>query len=369
MRRLLSEFLLLVILFLLLLRTNIQVFAQSVNPSVSPSPSPACDKSFWEGAGDTIKNLVGGLFGISAEMSEVNKASLPYGSLTDRQNPFCEKEADVVTKASKSYEIGRATKFGEPVAAKSSFLEEIAKKITGVFESGNKEAEDFLKQALPVEAGNQVIARLNSEEDKEAVAQNQDLRVLGTKATKDKAMIVSLPMLQCASLPYGVGDCAGSGSPVGTPTVSPPTVSPSPGGGGSVGTCSYGSGDCSVENLKGYFGGDENKAKKASQICQAESASNSLALNDGCLKGKSCDYSVGLFQINMLAQCKDAFRYECDREQMRYECTILNQTKLDECVRYYEDAANNIKKAAEMSGGGTNWSDDWGKAAKQCGIE
>ncbi len=130
------------------------------------------------------------------------------------------------------------------------------------------------------------------------------------------------------------------------------------------GVCSGGSNFCAVSSLKQYFGNDETKALKASIICKRESGGNPAALNKGCLTGVSADYSVGLFQINMLVQCPGAFsNYTINPPT----CAVANQAKLDACVAKYSDPIENTKKMAEMSAGGTNWK-PWYTPADTCGI-
>ncbi len=167
-----------------------------------------------------------------------------------------------------------------------------------------------------------------------------------------------------------------------------PSSSPlTPGGGGSsptttppnpqIGTCPVGSGPCSVDNLRKYFP-DETAVKNASMICQRESGSNPFALNNRCLrgdpndkeedtkrKGATADYSVGLFQINLLpsTRCPGAFK---DYGLKPPWCEISDQAKLNTCEIGLKDSDNNINKAVAISGSGNNWS-AW-SAARVCGI-
>jgi hypothetical protein len=128
------------------------------------------------------------------------------------------------------------------------------------------------------------------------------------------------------------------------------------------GVCSEGTGFCSVQYLSSFFP-DQSKARQASIICQRESGGYPAAINNGCLSGKSADYSVGLFQINMLAHCPGAFsNYTLNPPS----CTVADQNILNACVSKYSDPIENIKKAVELSSGGTYWV-PW-SAAKACGI-
>ncbi len=128
-------------------------------------------------------------------------------------------------------------------------------------------------------------------------------------------------------------------------------VTPPSGGVKSGNACTEpyeGTGYCSVEYLKQFFG---DNAIKASLICQAESGSNPFAKNETC---STNDYSVGLFQINLIAHCPGAFSGQfCSR-------TVINETKKNECERKYKDnPEENIKYAAGLSKNGADWT-QWG---------
>ncbi|MCA9369164.1 hypothetical protein KC721_02615, partial [Candidatus Woesebacteria bacterium] len=111
-----------------------------------------------------------------------------------------------------------------------------------------------------------------------------------------------------------------------------------------------GTGYCAPEYLAPFFAeeGFENpelEAEKASRICQRESGSSPYAFNSNCLTGRSVDYSVGLFQINMLPRCPGSFRdahgvpdtdpdynpFARDENGLQI-CTITNQLRLNECA-------------------------------------
>ena len=140
--------------------------------------------------------------------------------------------------------------------------------------------------------------------------------------------------------------------------------------GHTVGTCQTGFGPCSVENLLPYFGNDLTKATNASMVCHLESGGNSNALNNRCLTSyppgsRTYDYSVGLFQINLLAHCAgDAF--DSGWGPPPY-CTILDQAKVNSCKIKYSDPDENIRYAVQLSRNGTTWT-PWKAAAILCGL-
>lgn len=118
-----------------------------------------------------------------------------------------------------------------------------------------------------------------------------------------------------------------------------------PVGGSSGNACTEpyeGTGYCSVEYLATYFGGDESKALIASIICQKESGSNPFNHNYVCP-----DYSIGLFQINLVAHCPGAYA--------NLSCTqLIDVNKRNTCEAQLEDPIANIQKMLDLSGG-TYW--------------
>jgi len=140
--------------------------------------------------------------------------------------------------------------------------------------------------------------------------------------------------------------------------------------GHTVGTCQTGFGPCSVENLLPYFGNDLTKATNASMVCHLESGGNSNALNNRCLTdyppgSRTYDYSVGLFQINLLAHCAGN-AFDSGWGPPPY-CTILDQAKVNSCKIKYSDPDENIRYAVQLSQNGTIWT-PWKTAAKLCGL-
>jgi hypothetical protein len=158
------------------------------------------------------------------------------------------------------------------------------------------------------------------------------------------------------------------------------------------GSCEPGTGYCSPTALQPYFG---QQANNASQVCNKESGSYEGAFNGGCETCRTLDWSVGLFQINMLAHpglylfnhpdyrsfltddsdslrnaltsagfsssttCVDAFTYSGSC------CTVLNRRLANVCKQWFLDPIHNIKYAAALqkSSGWSPWS-----GARACGI-
>lgn len=138
-------------------------------------------------------------------------------------------------------------------------------------------------------------------------------------------------------------------------------------------------GICAVDNLVKYFSDDSSrggpsardKAIKASVICSRESGcgasnkkgSDGIILNSGCLTNRSCDYSVGPFQMNLLGRCPNGISYNCKQTPM---CKILNPESLANCRIDYGQGENAIKKMVNLSLNGNRWS-PWA-GAKACNV-
>ena len=130
------------------------------------------------------------------------------------------------------------------------------------------------------------------------------------------------------------------------------------GGGGGTAKCSVGIDLCSPDYLRPYFG---DQAEKASIVCNAESSGNPNALNPNC---QTNDYSVGLFQINLVAHCPGAYgpgrwgSQSCDN--------LLSKSRRDQCeAQWRGNPVENIRKVVEIYRSQT-WA-GWG-AARACGV-
>ncbi len=167
----------------------------------------------------------------------------------------------------------------------------------------------------------------------------------------------------------GAGEAAGLPSDQAGQQSTPITSNP-------TAKCSAGVGLCSPENLS-IFG---NSSTAASVVCAGESAGNSIAVNDHCLLPYSdplgsLDYSVGLFQINLLAQCADAFSWidpdpgnKIAPPGHSARCEISNPERLNSCKAKLLDKDANIRLALDIfNTRGGLFSKDWG-AALACGI-
>lgn len=155
-----------------------------------------------------------------------------------------------------------------------------------------------------------------------------------------------LQCIQKVLRPQGFGgDCTSAGNPFPYPNPSPP-----PG----AGRCQLGTYLCSPEYLENWW--DGCRARQASIICNRESGGNPSAINDSCLSGGTLDYSIGLFQINLLAHCDGAFEYGKGPPPW---CTIIDPEKVEECKEKFYNPDENAQYAFQLSNGGENWN-PWG---------
>ncbi|MBI4099628.1 hypothetical protein HY440_01330 [Candidatus Microgenomates bacterium] len=149
---------------------------------------------------------------------------------------------------------------------------------------------------------------------------------------------------------------------------------------------------CAVTKLLPYFKNDPVAAKKASQICQAESGAKVNGTpNDSCNRPKNPgtnEYSVGLFQINLFVHDKDLVqRNLCPAGMFTYQyntpggtACVRDDAKLAQCRENMTSQDGfpacdlgggqtdcNIETAARYSNYGQNWG-PW-STAPICGIK
>lgn len=124
---------------------------------------------------------------------------------------------------------------------------------------------------------------------------------------------------------------------------------------------------CSWEYLaQSRFFGNESDAKIASRICHRESRGDPGNDNYQCP-----DYSIGLFQINLLWHYIDhptEGRIYCYKGFVAPGvCSVVDQSILDKCTEYLRNPINNIKKAVELKNSPQSWN-HWSayKADPQC---
>lgn len=127
------------------------------------------------------------------------------------------------------------------------------------------------------------------------------------------------------------------------------------------------SGYCSPSFLAQYFGGDVQKANVAACICRWESGGNPGSENLNCIKnGKSADYSIGLFQINLVAHCPAPSVRMISSWGPPWFCSIQNQSAVNACTTQYLDPIQNIQKMLAISSNGTAWEPGWTAERGKC---
>lgn len=183
-----------------------------------------------------------------------------------------------------------------------------------------------------------------------------------------------------------LGRCGGSASGIGN-------VPSGPWGNPSDPRCQpLDSGPCSVENLKASLKARaptlselelDTRATKASIICNKESGGNADTVNDKCVSGESVDYSIGLYQINLLPagrcpgnESTDLFsdaagnpQTSADFDAFNLPCTVLDQPAVDACTSHYQNAETNIEWMWNASSNGQTFYPTWSAAFPQyCNI-
>jgi len=137
---------------------------------------------------------------------------------------------------------------------------------------------------------------------------------------------------------------------------------------------------CSVSKLAPAWG---SLVDGAAQVCLRESGGDTAAVNEGCLVGRSAEYSVGLFQFNMLytpselaargINCGDAFG-GWDGTTIDHTCYLKDLNIFEKCRNYLLDPNNSIKIAKQKydswqsAYGGTEGWHPWSAARCNPGL-
>ena len=105
-----------------------------------------------------------------------------------------------------------------------------------------------------------------------------------------------------------------------------------------------------------------------------ESGGNPDVSNKLCLVGKSYDFSIGLFQINLIAHCRHEFTSvssadkSCELDKSYIVGTDPeNGEPITQCEERYKNPIENINKAYGLSSSGTNCT-PWQTASGRCGF-
>ena len=232
--------------------------------------------------------------------------------------------------------------------------------------AAEKEALKYANIQLPRGVAEQVLSQRN-QTDSNNLAQVNNNQILGSHIKSGDPLIESVKLRLCSNLPLSA--CKGQIDP--TITQTPGLPPPPPGGVCDDANCPLGTGYCSVANLAQpqYFG-DKIIAEQASRICQAESRSDPMAINLGCLKTapslRTQEYSVGLFQISLwwddpVNRCPGALI----NKVVGPPISCSKGPKFDECTNEFHGGDRNIRSAIGISGRGANWG-PW--STKTCAI-
>lgn len=335
--------------------------------------------SFWSW-------LVGGISQshVDSDLEKINNAALPYGirispatgpseTANQTQNEtvtptgnvqgITTQNSDPAYNAARQYQVAAGIRLPKTESSPQSGILDIFFSIFADIQKllgfGNDQAQKFEFSNLPQQATGQLTGR--NTYGANSLAQNPN--TLGAASDNSQAMLDALPMTRCSELPYGNNLCDSliaqaqitpfdSPTPTGVQTGSEPTVTPGDNGQpADIQTDCHASGYCTRQCMI-HFWPDPKNADIAAYICNRESGGNPFALNSGCLSGTSVDYSIGLFQINLLAHCAAAGPHYTWHPP---SCTFDNETARAQCEADLKDPFQNIAKAVSLSGGGSDW--------------
>lgn len=145
---------------------------------------------------------------------------------------------------------------------------------------------------------------------------------------------------------------------------------------------------CSPSDLESFCL-DSTGTTYASWVCELESGGSPASINNNCTIGRTYDFSIGLFQINLLAgHCPlatlDQMFSQYDRDSSsctirpgNQDCSIYNvfanvdmdscTQELVNCIEHFLNPNNNRYKMSDLSNNCTSWS-PWSYAKNQCGL-
>lgn len=123
------------------------------------------------------------------------------------------------------------------------------------------------------------------------------------------------------------------------------------------------SGYCSAQYMGKYFG---SQATTAACVCKYESGGDPLVKNTHCTQssGYTYDYSIGLFEINLLAHNPECFTPR--PVPVGQICTIGSQSCLNQWTTYYQNADNNTQKALALYNATGGFSGPWAAEKGKC---
>lgn len=376
-----------ILIIILLYYLPVSIFAQSVSATLTP----VADKSSFT---DSLKNFLDSISrglisqNVTKELGDFNYSSIPprvtiipvsatiSGTLQFQSQgqflPQANSAPDVseIGKAVGGYNLGSSVKTPVNKNTSDANLSNSLKNIFG----GILDAIGFVEQG-----GGEIATKFAGT----YLPANSKLK----SDVKGTELITSLGTAQCANLPVNT-QCLAQNTlgkvdditPYVTPTISIQVSSyPTP---ATFGDCApipdgftgskyyydYSTGNCAIM-LVGYcsegcmtqYFGEKTKAQKASQICQRESGGNPFAKNKSCLYGSSVDFSIGLFQINLLAHCAHEF---IEWGWIPPHCTLNSRfivgtddkgMPMTACEQDYYNVDKNINKAFALSYSGTYW--------------
>lgn len=374
------------------------------------SSGKRCAEKGWLDSVGSLFTWVSTLFSsdVPKDIKNINAAGLPPTSGTDPDEE-CDDEDLSAALTAHRYNSKAAQIIPTVVPEKAaSWWSSLG--FGDIFSRGGDASQTWVESGRPPGTGEPAAyrGRLSSSD---AVSAKSDTNVLGWFdwfSSKEERMQQgvcekrkeSLPPELCCDKEGRLFFCGSGDRQPQLPTPTPGTSDGSTTSGGYVGACLYldeqdpdpaqasvaTANLCSYQKLLPYFGNDVVRAKNASQICLAESGGNEINNNLSCLpeNGGGTDYSIGLFQINLLWHCSsdllEKFSTEgysgpkfSARDVVQFAgssptnpCHVKDWDKLRACQRAMENPANNVRKAASMSGGGTNWN-AW-STAKKCGL-
>lgn len=171
---------------------------------------------------------------LDATLEKINKSSLPLGvkitpilaspSIAVKNGVKADTDTKPVYNSASQYTIATSLRVPTPAPSNlDNFFSNLFKGASDFFANligfGNKKATQFAGTTLPQEAVNKNLTDAETIADRPLTQADNTTQVLGITSLENSvpdstAMKKALPLLQCANLPYGVGDCAKTKNPI-----------------------------------------------------------------------------------------------------------------------------------------------------------
>lgn len=209
---------------------HICIFVFSSVSAQEPTPT-AFPNSITKDKSNPLEDFINSLLGnkIPATLEQINKASLPYAvgqgvqpvvqpteektgqSQTDSFRPQETRQSNntPLYDAASQYTVASSVRTPETTSIDvGDFFKNLIKDLAdliGIRNVGNQQAEKMINSQVPGSVTEELLTKEKESKEENLISQDNN-KVLGLTSQSREGMLGGLPILQCASLPYGFCD-------------------------------------------------------------------------------------------------------------------------------------------------------------------